>query len=48
MNSKKEEINIIHTQYEAFYLQYAGELIFFARKFVDQYTAEVFVHDLFL
>ena len=48
MNSKKEEINIIHTQYEAFYLQYAGELIFFARKFVDQYTAEDIVHDLFL
>lgn len=48
MNSKKEEINIIHTQYEAFYLQYAGELIFFARKFVDQYAAEDIVHDLFL
>ncbi|MDD4453569.1 MAG: RNA polymerase sigma-70 factor [Proteiniphilum sp.] len=48
MNSKKEEINIIHTQYKAFYLQYAGELIFFARKFVDQYTAEDIVHDLFL
>lgn len=48
MNSKKEDRNIIHTQYKAFYLQYAGELIFFARKFVDQYTAEDIVHDLFL
>jgi len=48
MNSKKEETNIFNTRYEAFYLQYAGELIFFARKFVDHQTAEDIVQDLFL
>lgn len=45
---KLEERNIFNTQYKAFYLQYSGELIFFARKFVDYYTAEDIVHDIFL
>lgn len=45
---KAEETNIFYRRYKAFYLQYAGELIFFARKFVDQYTAEDIVHDIFL
>lgn len=48
MNSKKEDRNIIHTQYKAFYLQYAEKLIFFARKFVDRSSAEDIVHDIFL
>lgn len=48
MNSNKEETNIFNTRYKAFYLQYAGELIFFARKFVDHQTAEDIVQDLFL
>lgn len=47
MEKQKQE-NIFTGHFKAFYLQYAGELIFFARKFVDTYTAEDLVHDVFL
>jgi len=40
--------NFLADQFKAFYLEHAGELIFFARKFVDNYTAEDIVHDIFL
>lgn len=45
---KQKEENIFTGHFQTFYLQYAGELIFFARKFVDAYTAEDLVHDVFL
>ena len=48
MAAKKEDNTIFTDQFRAFYLLYAGELIFFARKFVDHQTAEDIVHDLFL
>lgn len=47
MKTLKEE-SIFSGHFRAFYLQYAGELIFFARQFVDIYTAEDIVHDIFL
>jgi RNA polymerase sigma-70 factor (ECF subfamily) len=47
MKKQKEE-TIFTEHFRAFYLQYAGELMFFARKFVDIYTAEDIVHDIFL
>lgn len=48
MNKQKEDKNIFTEYFKAFYLQYSGELIFFARKFVDAYAAEDLVHDVFL
>ncbi|MCE5179219.1 MAG: RNA polymerase sigma-70 factor [Porphyromonadaceae bacterium] len=48
MKSKKKETDFFDTQYKEFYLQHAGELIFFARKFVDRHTAEDIVQDIFL
>ena len=45
---KVEGKDIFNTQFKALYLKYAGELIFFARKFVDHSTAEDIVHDIFL
>lgn len=46
---RKVEDNLFYTEhFKAFYLEYAGELIFFARKFVDNYTAEDIVQDIFL
>lgn len=48
MKSKKKETDFFNTQYKAFYLQHAGELIFIARKFVDRHTAEDIVQDIFL
>lgn len=39
---------IFTRQFKAFYMQYAEELIFFARKFVDEHTAKDIVHDVFL
>lgn len=47
MEKLKEE-SIFSQHFRTFYLQYAGELIFFARQFVDIYTAEDIVHDIFL
>lgn len=47
MKKQKEEA-IFTEHFRAFYLQYAGELIFFARRFVDIYAAEDIVHDVFL
>lgn len=40
--------SISQNLFEALYRQYASELIFFARKFVDFPTAEDIVHDAFL
>lgn len=48
MKREAEGKNSFTKQFKAFYLQYGGELIFFARKFVDHYTAEDIVHDIFL
>lgn len=48
MTEKTEDKSIFTQQFKAFYLQYAGELLFFARKFVDYQTAEDLVHDIFL
>lgn len=47
MEKLKEE-STFSAHFRAFYLQYAGELIFFARQFVDVYTAEDIIHDIFL
>ncbi len=47
--AEKAEVQVIFTkQFKGLYLRYAGELIFFARKFVDNPTAEDIVHDIFL
>lgn len=48
MAEKTEYNTIFSNQFKAFYLRYAGEMIFFARKFVDHQTAEDIVHDIFL
>lgn len=48
MAEKAEDQVIFTKQFKGLYLQYAGELIFFARKFVDNPTAEDIVHDIFL
>lgn len=40
--------DVFTTQFKAFYIQHAKELIFFARKFVDHDTAEDIVHTVFL
>lgn len=48
MAEKTEDMTIFTQQFRAFYLQYAEELLFFARKFVDNQTAEDIVHDIFL
>lgn len=45
---KQKQKNIFTGHFQTFYLQHAGELIFFARKFVDIHTAEDLVHDIFL
>lgn len=47
MKKQKEE-SIFTEHFRTFYLQYAGEMVFFARQFVDVYTAEDIVHDIFL
>lgn len=47
-SERRKEKTIFAEHYQAFYLQYAGDLIFFARKFVDHQTAEDIVHDVFL
>lgn len=47
MKQLREE-SLFSEYFRTFYLQYAGELVFFARKFVDIYTAEDIVHDIFL
>lgn len=43
-----ENSTVFNKHFKNFYLLYAGDLIFFARKFVDYQTAEDIVHDLFL
>jgi len=48
MKGEAESKNIFTKQFKVLYLQYAGELIFFARKFVDNHTAEDIVHEIFL
>lgn len=45
---RRKEKTIFADHYQAFYLKYAGDLIFFARKFVNHQTAEDIVHDVFL
>ena len=45
---KQKEDTIFTEHFRTFYLQYAGELIFFARQFIDTFTAEDIVHDIFL
>lgn len=47
MDEQRERLLFVK-HYRTFYLRYAGELIFFARQFVDTYTAEDIVHDFFL
>lgn len=48
INEQKRAKSIFAHHYKDFYVQYAGDLIFFARKFVDVNTAEDIVHDIFL
>lgn len=43
-----KEKSFFSEHFRTFYLQYAGELVFFARQFVDIHTAEDIVHDIFL
>lgn len=45
---QKKDKTVFAKHYKAFYMQYAGDLIFFARKFVDVHTAEDIVQDIFL
>lgn len=45
-NKKSKFIDI--EKFENFYLQQAPKLIFYARKFVDNFAAEDIVHDVFL
>jgi RNA polymerase sigma-70 factor (ECF subfamily) len=45
---QKGEKTVFAAHFRAFYLQYAGDLVFFARKFVNIQTAEDIVHDIFL
>ena len=45
---REKEKTIFAVHFRAFYLEHAGDLIFFARKFVDIHTAEDIVHDLFV
>lgn len=45
---RTEKKSVFNKQYKRLYLQYVGDLIFFARKYVDYQTAEDIVHDLFL
>lgn len=48
MKKQKEDQGIFTEYFKAFYLQYAGDLVFFARQFVDTHAAEDIVHDIFL
>lgn len=43
-----EEKDILYKKFKAFYHKNAGDMIFFARKYVSVETAEDIVHDIFL
>jgi RNA polymerase sigma-70 factor (ECF subfamily) len=47
-DNKKKFEGITIEKFENFYLQQAPKLIFYARKFVDDFLAEDIVHDVFL
>lgn len=48
MVGRKEDNRLFTEKFKSLYERYAGELMFFARKFVDRQTAEDIVHNLFV
>lgn len=48
MNEQKDGKSVFTEYFKIFYQQYVGDMVFFARHFVDAHVAEDIVHDLFL
>lgn len=46
--SKSKDNKLANKYFQEFYISYAADMITFARRFVDETTAEDIVHDIFL
>lgn len=46
--SKSKDNKLANKYFQEFYISYAADMIAFARRFVDETTAEDIVHDIFL
>ena len=46
--SKSKDNKVANKYFQEFYISYAADMIAFARRFVDETTAEDIVHDIFL
>lgn len=47
-HSKSKDNKLANKYFQEFYISYAADMIAFARRFVDETTAEDIVHDIFL